>query len=886
MQSVKLWFCACFCALSGLVFGQTNTFPASGSVGIGTTDPTSSALLEVTSTTKGVLVPRMTKAQRDGILSPAVGLLIYQTNLTPGFYYFDGSGWTAISSKDATRTLNNLTTTAVNATLQPGTDNTIDLGSTAFSWKNLFVDGVGYLGSVKIGTFTGTPTAGHIRWTGTDFEGYNGVSWVSLTATGGGGGGGAATDLSNLSSTNINTDLKPQTDNMHDLGAFDKNWQNIYLSGSIQKGNAHALTITTNGNVIMGNTSRTDLELLTFSNYLIGTNAGKLINNSSSGNILMGYEAASLSTDIISGNVVIGNYAARSITGSNNCYIGTQSANLATTGDQNIGIGYLAGKSNTGSSNIMIGESSGSVNTGSNNIVLGALAGFQNTGNENIMVGNSAGKVNTAANNVFIGTSAGEDNTTGTYNVFLGKLAGSENLTGNYNVVLGSQSIAGAQLGSYNTVSGYSVGYGTGSYNTIQGAFAGGVVNGDGNAVYGYRAATELVDGNNNLVMGAYAWNSAFDGEENVVLGYRAGYSGGGDYNVLIGSNSGYNIGAGIKNVIIGYQAGNSNSFGSENAFYGNQAGYNINSSFNTAIGSSAGSNYSYNEGTFVGWEADVSTSGLSNVIVIGANASIAISNACRIGSASVSKLGIGKSPAASSILDFQVTTARLTTGGVWTNASDERIKDQKTQLDKEDILAKINDLKIERWHYLADAENITHIGPYAQDFYKQFQVGDDSTISTIDPAGVALIGIQALSIQQESTTDQLQMLTAENALLRQQLDNLSAIVGALQQDVSMCCASSGSTMGSSALAPALGQNIPNPFTGSTRIPYSIPSGNHTAKMLITHMGTGQIILDEEIDSSKTSMEISAGTLSSGTYSYSLIVDGRIIDTRVMVVQQ
>ncbi|HNV98162.1 MAG TPA: tail fiber domain-containing protein [Chitinophagales bacterium] len=251
-----------------------------------------------------------------------------------------------------------------------------------------------------------------------------------------------------------------------------------------------------------------------------------------------------------------------------------------------------------------------------------------------------------------------------------------------------------------------------------------------------------------------------------------------------------------------------------------------------------------------------------------------------------MTKLGIGKNCSGSSILEFQVTTAKLTTGGVWTNASDERIKDQKTQLDKEDILAKINALKIERWHYLADAENITHIGPYAQDFYKQFQVGDDSTISTIDPAGVALIGIQALSIQQESTTDQLELLTAENALLRQQLDNLSAIVGALQQDVSMCCASSGSTMGSSALAPALGQNIPNPFTGSTRIPYSIPSGNHTAKMLITHMGTGQIILDEEIDSSKTSMEISAGTLSSGTYSYSLIVDGRIIDTRVMVVQQ
>lgn len=126
----------------------------------------------------------MTKVQRDAIISPTTGLLIFQTNLTPGFYYFDGTSWVAVSSKDAARTLNNLTTTAVNATLQPGTDNTIDLGATALSWKNLYVDGVGYLGSIKIGNYAGTPSAGFIRWTGTDFEGYNGSAWVSLTATG------------------------------------------------------------------------------------------------------------------------------------------------------------------------------------------------------------------------------------------------------------------------------------------------------------------------------------------------------------------------------------------------------------------------------------------------------------------------------------------------------------------------------------------------------------------------------------------------------------------------------------------------------------------------------------------------------------------------------
>ena len=57
---------------------QYQLLPAQG-VGIGTTNPNSSALLDITSTTKGLLMPRMTTAQRNAIVSPAEGLLIYNT---------------------------------------------------------------------------------------------------------------------------------------------------------------------------------------------------------------------------------------------------------------------------------------------------------------------------------------------------------------------------------------------------------------------------------------------------------------------------------------------------------------------------------------------------------------------------------------------------------------------------------------------------------------------------------------------------------------------------------------------------------------------------------------------------------------------------------------
>ncbi|GIV43224.1 MAG: hypothetical protein KatS3mg035_0347 [Bacteroidia bacterium] len=65
-------------------------------IGIGTTSPSPSSILDLSSTNKGLLIPRMTQAERNAISSPATGLLIYQTNLAPGFYYYNGASWQPI----------------------------------------------------------------------------------------------------------------------------------------------------------------------------------------------------------------------------------------------------------------------------------------------------------------------------------------------------------------------------------------------------------------------------------------------------------------------------------------------------------------------------------------------------------------------------------------------------------------------------------------------------------------------------------------------------------------------------------------------------------------------------------------------------------------------
>lgn len=62
-------------------------------VGIGTQNPHLSAALEIESEDKGILIPRLTEAQKITIIAPATGLLIYQTNNSEGFWYYDGGTW-------------------------------------------------------------------------------------------------------------------------------------------------------------------------------------------------------------------------------------------------------------------------------------------------------------------------------------------------------------------------------------------------------------------------------------------------------------------------------------------------------------------------------------------------------------------------------------------------------------------------------------------------------------------------------------------------------------------------------------------------------------------------------------------------------------------------
>ena len=109
--------------------------------------------------------------------------------------------------------------------------------------------------------------------------------------------------------------------------------------------------------------------------------------------------------------------------------------------------------------------------------------------------------------------------------------------------------------------------------------------------------------------------------------------------------------------------------------------------------------------------------------------------------------------------------------GTTWTNASDRNQKENFTPVDRAALLDRIARLPIERWNYKTEGDEVQHIGPVAQDFKALFNVGaDDKSISTIDPAGIALAAIQEL----EKRTRRIDELESEMAELREMVRTLS----------------------------------------------------------------------------------------------------------------
>lgn len=93
----KLTFIYFLLIFTTAIFSKLNAQVAINTDG---SQPDASAILDVKSNTKGILIPRMLETERLNINSPAKGLMVYQTDGSEGFYYYDGGKWNYIGNEN------------------------------------------------------------------------------------------------------------------------------------------------------------------------------------------------------------------------------------------------------------------------------------------------------------------------------------------------------------------------------------------------------------------------------------------------------------------------------------------------------------------------------------------------------------------------------------------------------------------------------------------------------------------------------------------------------------------------------------------------------------------------------------------------------------------
>jgi hypothetical protein len=142
--------------LGALLFAGT-AFAQTENVGIGTAQPDKSAILDLSSSNKGFLLPRMSENQRLNILKPAQGLQVYQTDGTAGLYVYNGKDWENASKSVSAATdpwLRGGNAAVVGEFI--GTTNSVPLEFKSYNLRVGYIDPT--IGNVSLGLGALSPT--------------------------------------------------------------------------------------------------------------------------------------------------------------------------------------------------------------------------------------------------------------------------------------------------------------------------------------------------------------------------------------------------------------------------------------------------------------------------------------------------------------------------------------------------------------------------------------------------------------------------------------------------------------------------------------------------------------------------------------------------------
>lgn len=507
-------------------------------------------------------------------------------------------------------------------------------------------------------------------------------------------------------------------------------------------------------------------------------------------------------------------------------------------------------RNNSAASVFSISADSGTINT-SYGYYLNGIRFLSSNGNNTVtFVGNAGNASSTGSSLTGVGHEALRVNTTGYNNVSVGTYSMNTNTTGNNNTATGVASLYSNTEGIFNTANGvYSLNKNTtGAGNTAMGADA------------LYNNSTGLY----NVGMGSDPlWNNTT-----------------GSYNIATGYLSMYNNMTGNYNVSIGSYAFTTNKYGS----------------YNTALGA----------------YADVSDQYLTNTTSLGYQAIASASNSVVVGNTEVTKIGGYANwtnfsdgrykknvkqnvPGLSFINTLQPVTYTLDVSGINKVINGSQKATEAASGTRSGINNNLQATAMEK--AVAEKEKKIYTGFIAQDVEKAAQKvnydfsgvyhpqndNDYYGLSYADFVVPLVKAVQELSKQNDRKDSVI-------ANLQKQVDDIKTMLSEFKSSQPGASASDAALQSATAAIlsdqAVLAQNVPNPYTNTTIIRYTLPQQFTNAIVSITDK-SGKVIKQVNVSGSgKGQVTIDAYALSAGTYQYSLIMEGKVIATRQMVLSK
>ncbi len=535
------------------------------SVGINTSSPDASAALDITSSDKGLLIPRMSSTERQAIATPAIGLMVYDNTAT-AFYYFNGVGWLELlaGSTSVLSDTDNDTKIQVEETTDEDMIRFDIGGSERFKMVEERIEFSNPANSIYIGLDAGKNDDGD---------------------------------------DNRNTYIGLQSGTTNSIG-FD----NTALGYQTLKSNVDGVN-----NIAIGNLSLEDNQSGT-SNTAVGIE-GMNKNISGINNTAIGAYALHENTTA-SDNIAVGSFSLYDNTiGAKNTALGYSTLEENISGGRNTALGYKALTHNTlGFVNTAVGNRALAYNTeGNGNSAFGYYALATNIKGEfNTAIGYESDVTSDSLTNATaIGYKAKVDSSntmvlggTGDHAINVG--IGITNPSATLDVVGTVQIVDGSQ-GAGKLLTSDTLGNASWQELTL-------ISDADNDTKIQVEESTDDdkirfdLAGTEYMVLEESGGTAALvftANNENFVVGKNKSNNISGGNNTIIGNFAGNKMTAGNSNIFIGTSSGRNSEGGSFNIFLGENAGNNnITGNFNVALGNSAGKSNLGNKGVFIGYQA------------------------------------------------------------------------------------------------------------------------------------------------------------------------------------------------------------------------------------------------------------------------------------------